>query len=100
MGDTISYPLPREDREAVRMMCDHFCTIFPSAEFGPAHIMLGDYNLLDHNLDFSQKQVYKAIAGIDHGFAELHATLALIAFMRCIPTDLRDIHDWAEEFEE
>jgi len=121
MGDLISYPLANQEREAVRQLLEAFEGIWPNSTYGPMHILIADFNALDHNLAYCKRWVKAMLAqlysvGFDppvtnldrieietyepHDKAELQASLLLIDMLELIPEDQRDIHDWANEFDE
>lgn len=100
---TISYPLENEDREAVRLLLDTFGEIWPESHWGPLHILIEDYNALDHNLEFCRRAVYSALGSdpksdmtlpqnLKHSEIELKASLLLLDMLALIPEDQRDIH--------
>jgi uncharacterized protein YozE (UPF0346 family) len=105
----ISYPCQDEHHEAVRLLLDAFCGIWPDSEFGPMAILIADYNALDHNLTTCRERIQAMLddAAIPkerdyfsriHDFAELHAGLYLLDMLALIPEDWRDIH--AESIED
>lgn len=102
---TISYPLQNADREAVRQLVIAFGEIWPNSHYGPMHIAIADYNLLDHNLEFCRKCVHgmlnddatqeeRDLVKDDdpHDEAELRASLLLLDILALIPEEQRDIH--------
>ena len=70
-------------------MIEDLCRRYPRAEWGPAHIVLSDYNLEDHWLDMSIAHV-RAAPPSDENNAVLACLLALRAIhedTRCAETD-------------
>ena len=98
----ISYPLQDERREAVRLLVDAFVSVWEGADYGPAHIALSDYNLLDDNLKFCLRLVNSIMSGTppeeykdswkDHSYEELASTASFLVSLQHIPEEWRDIH--------
>lgn len=108
----ISYPLRDYDLEAVRRLVDAFGDIWPDSHWGPMHIAIEDYNLLDSHLTFCRSLVRGMLkdgatqAEIDaandyepHDKSELRASLLLLDMLALIPEDKRDIHSEGVEDE-
>lgn len=81
-----------------------FSALFPEAEFGPAHIVIGDDNVDDYNVDYCLERTKAALGrpGVDddyasemkrmykdHDRAELEATLLFLEILKLIPEDDR-----------
>lgn len=113
----ISYPLNDERKEAVRQLLEAFGNVWPESHYGPMHILIDDYNALDHNLRYCRSFTQAMLNGDEifvsesgskavlsefepHDENELKASLLLIDILALIPQEQRDIHDWADEFEE
>lgn len=62
-----------------KQMVDEFIAKYPDAEYGAAHVVLGDYNFEDHF--------------IDSAIVEVKATLDLLHALRAIPKNERVIDD-------
>jgi hypothetical protein len=100
-------PIQGDNREEIRKLVDAFVCVWPNSEYGPAHIALSDYNLLDSNISFCQKLINDllrktATADIqdtykEHSREELNATLYFLDSLRFTPEDWRDIHCEEEE---
>lgn len=110
----ISYPLQDERREAVRQMVDAFSEVWPESAYGPMHIAIADYNLLDDDLAFcrgfvqamlSKDEVFVSESGSrmilaefdPHDENELKASLLLLDMLALVPEEWRDIHAEARE---
>lgn len=83
---------------ALKDLLDAFNYLFEPSEFEGAHILIADYNALDHNLDFVEKCIKENAAkgGENHPEAEL----ALLAILRCLPEEDRDVYNWRDNFHE
>lgn len=95
-------PDVKDRREAVLRLIKAFVEVWPGSDYGPAHIVLSDDNLLDDNLSFC----YELIQGLlesrsqlkldddykGHSTRELAATSSLLDILRLIPEEWRDIH--------
>jgi len=83
---------------------DAFLARWPNAEFGPAHIVLGDANIEDHNLQYcaalcrqwlgvepkEDVGLWSAVDGwADHKREEIEATLRFLEDFLLIPHDQR-----------
>lgn len=81
----------------VQKMIVEFRRTWPHAEWGPAHIILSDYNLEDHwfegvvtNLESTiQRYGFGEGHGTEHTIEELVATLEFVKRLREIPEDTR-----------
>jgi hypothetical protein len=110
----ISYPLKDEQKESVRQLIEAFSDVWPDSEWGPMHILIGDYNVLDGDIEFcrgfvqamlNKDEVYKSPLGstfvieeyLPHDESELRASLAFLDVLAQIPEEWRDIH--AEAFD-
>ena len=76
-----------------------FLKEWPNAEWGPAHIILSDYNLEDHwfvaverHLEFAIQQIESGIIPEQaHSKEELFSTLKFLDELKAIPEDDRCI---------
>lgn len=74
-----------------------FVALWPDSEYGPAHVVLSDYNVDDLFLISSIGRAMRAHAGIDpeakdyseHSREELKATLLFLRCLANIPEDKR-----------
>lgn len=91
-----------EKRDTVLALIDLFTELWPGADYGPGHIALSDFNLLDDDLDFcirlaerlldhsatsEEQDTYK-----EHAPEELSATRLFFESLKFIPEDWRDIY--------
>lgn len=82
-------------------LIDRFLARWPNAEWGPAHIILSDYNLEDHwfegvmsSLEFAMQQIEGGEnTEATHSVDELFATLQFLRELRMIPEDDRCVRD-------
>lgn len=84
---------------------NRFLVKWPSAEYGPAHIILSDYNLEDHNFEFVFKEIDEAKATLEAGLRseyvysvtayELNATERFLRELQAIPEDERCV--WCDD---
>jgi hypothetical protein len=105
----ISYPLQDERRESVRQLIIAFGEVWPDSHHGPMHILISDYNALDHNLVFcrgfvqamlNRDEVFQPDEGRPivlkeyepHDEKELRASLLLLDILTLIPEEWRDVH--------
>jgi hypothetical protein len=65
---------------------ERFLNDWPSAEFGPGHIVFGDYNLETHHIDYCLKETE---ADNETDPDELRATIAFLRELRDIPEERR-----------
>jgi hypothetical protein len=80
---------------------DEFLTQWPDAEYGPAHVILSDYNLEDHWFSGIMNQLEFAMQQIEtgenkyptHSKEELFATLQFLRELLIIPEDDRCVWD-------
>jgi hypothetical protein len=77
--------------EEVKARIDAFCQEWPDVEYGPAHIVMSDYNLEDYWIDEIRPAV--ATEGADRMPPEhrerSRATLAFLDELKAIPEDER-----------
>ncbi len=105
---TISYPLEDKDKEVVRQMIESFGEIWWNSHYGPMHILISDYNALDHHLEFcrhlvrgmlkvgaTQEEIDKAqdYDPDEHDATELRASLLFLDLLALVPQEWRDIHN-------
>lgn len=71
---------------------DEFTEQYPDAEYGPAHIVLSDYNLTDDAIDFclnllDPANIEEALSDISYSpeEKELEETRAFLRWLRSIP---------------
>jgi len=74
---------------------DAFCARWLGAEFGPAHILLSDYNMEDDHIEFCLKCLSDTDYTNGHSQAELIATRAFLQELSGIPEDDRLEQLWA-----
>lgn len=69
----------------IREKITKFLELWPDAEYGPAHVVLSDYNLEDYFVDASIQRIRNG----DRSSDELSATLSFLLELRDIPEDKR-----------
>ncbi len=95
--------------EDVRVLVDSFKEVWPGADFGPAHIVLRDYNFGDGNINFcldlceglrgnkcspkSLDMLLKNRYEDKHSRAEIEATYYFLKSLLVIPEDKRELKD-------
>lgn len=89
-------------RAAIKDLITIFARLWPGSEFGPAHIALSDYNLLDNNLEFCSRLIASLLDGTatpeqvdtyrDRSETEWRATFCLLEILKAIPEVERDMH--------
>lgn len=91
-----------EDRHPTLNMIDAFLEKWPNAEWGPAHVVLSDYNLENEWLDSCMKSLEFAMQTIESGqhngylaerLDELFATLNFLQELKAIPESERFLRD-------
>ena len=95
-----------ERREAVLALVNAFTEVWTDSDFGPAHTVISDYNLLNDNFEYSRNIITSLLDGTatpdhldtykDRSPEELKATLLFIDMLALIPEDWRDIHEDAD----
>lgn len=73
--------------QSVYDACEAFLDSFPSAEFGPAHIVLGDDNVKDSHIQWCLENFELYSEG--HSQEELEATKTFLVGLLAIPEEER-----------
>ena len=68
---------------------DAFVAIWDHAQFGPAHIVLGDYNIYDGHIDWCLSEIAAGNAS-DHDKEELAATAEFLNWLKSVPEEVRE----------
>jgi hypothetical protein len=97
MTDKRERAMTERRRNAVLAFVEAFTNVWEGSEFGPAHIVLSDYNLIDEHLDWTRQNVLRVLTEQwdsfgDHEIDELRATLQFLRLLKLIPEDWRAVH--------
>lgn len=78
---------------------NEFLQKWPDADFGPAHVVVSDYNLENSNIDFAMRETSREFVNVFYGFPgntatyhsvmELMDTLGLLIELYDMPEDQR-----------
>lgn len=90
-----------EERHPMLKKVDRFLEQYPNAEYGPAHVVLSDYNFEDEWLNSCMTGLEFAMQMIEsgqesrpsHSIEELFATLNFLRELKATPEDERFFHD-------
>ena len=87
-----------KDHLKVTNLVNAFVVMYPNSEYGPAHIVLSDYNLDDESFSFALERLELARWDrrdyvYDLTDEEIGATEAFLWFLRTLPGD------WREDFD-
>lgn len=77
--------------EDVKKKIDAFIQQYPDAEYGPAHVVVSDYNLSDYWLMLTLVRTFQALKASGYADATLIKTMEFLSELADIPENERDL---------